>query len=252
MSTAADVRAALAARTDAEHAAILARFFQTHPGGYGEGDVFLGVRVPEIREVARQYADLPLDEVRDLLDDVEHEHRFAALAVAVNAFRRALKPRTLDPELREQLHGLYLDAVRAGCVDNWDLVDVSAESLVGEHLRTSGRSTDLLLELAREQDLWRRRVGVIATFAYTKAGDPEPTLAVARTVLDDRRDLVQKASGWMLRGRQAGRPLRPGRLPHRARPRHGAHRALVRDRAARPDAARAPALPLSELRARPS
>ncbi|GGD12395.1 DNA alkylation repair protein [Nocardioides daphniae] len=209
MPTASDVRSALAAVADPDDAVGYARFFQTQPGGYGEGDVFIGVRVPKARKVATAYAALPLDEVRDLLDDVEHEHRFTALVIAVEAFKRALRPRTRDDELRARLHALYLDAVLAGCVDNWDLVDVSAEWLVGEHVRTTGAGTALLHRLAGDDDLWRRRVGVIATVAFIKAGDPAPTFAVAEQVLDDRRDLVQKATGWMLRevGKRVDRAL---------------------------------------------
>lgn len=197
--TADDVRSALARVADPDDAVTYARFFQTQPGGYGEGDLFIGVRVPKARAVARAYAALPLDELRDLLDDVEHEHRLTALVIAVEAFKRALRPRTRDDDLRRRLHALYLDAVRAGCVDNWDLVDVSAEWLVGEHVRTSGAGTALIHTLAGDEDLWRRRVGILATFAHTKAGDPQPTFAVAEQVLADRRDLVQKATGWMLR-----------------------------------------------------
>ncbi|WP_343994251.1 DNA alkylation repair protein [Nocardioides dubius] len=197
--TADDVRAALALRADPYYAESLARFFQTHPGGYGEGDVFLGVRVPVVRAVAKEHTGLAWSEVRDLLDDDEHEHRFAALAMAVDAFRRALRPRSRDDALRKQLHELYLDAVHAGCVNSWDLVDVSAEWLVGEHLRTEGAGTALVMELVGEQDLWRRRVGIIATFAHIKAGASAPTFAAASAVIDDRRDLIQKASGWMLR-----------------------------------------------------
>ncbi len=199
MPTPDDVRRAVAAHADPVDAANLARFFQTHPGGYGEGDQFLGVRVPALRAVAKTYAALPPAGVRDLLDDPWHEHRMAALLIAVTAFRRAGKVRTADPALRQALHETYLDAVLAGRVDNWDLVDCSAEWLVGEHLRTSSRSTALMETLTAETDLWRRRVGIMATFAWTKAGDPAPALTAAAAVLDDRRDLVQKAAGWMLR-----------------------------------------------------
>lgn len=206
---AAEVRTALARVCDPVDAANLARFFQTQPGGYGEGDVFIGVRVPAARAVARTYADLPLDQIRSLLDDREHEHRFTALVIAVNAFRRALRPRTQDPRLRAELHGLYLDAVLAGRIDNWDLVDVSAEWLVGEHLRTSSGDTALVRRLTAEDDLWRRRVGIMSTFAFIKAGEAHPTLTAVAAVLDDRRDLVQKAAGWMLRevGKRIDRDL---------------------------------------------
>lgn len=198
MPTAAAVRRAIADLADPTDARNLARFFQTQPGGYGEGDVFVGVRVPALRQVAKAHADLPLDEARALLDDAQHEHRFAALVIWVNSWRRAGRTRSQDAELQRRLHAAYLDAVYGGRVNNWDLVDVSAEWLVGEHVRVHG-GTAVLASLVEEHDLWRRRVGILATFAWTKAGDPAPALAAATAVLDDRRDLIQKASGWMLR-----------------------------------------------------
>lgn len=202
-----EVRRAVAVHADPADAANLARFFQTHPGGYGEGDTFLGVRVPALRAVAKTYVALPPASLRELLDDAWHEHRMVALLIAVAAFKRAGQVRTADPSLRRALHETYLDAVCAGRVNNWDLVDCSAEWLVGEHLRTSSRTTALVEALTAETDLWRRRVAIMATFAWTKAGDPEPALTAAAAVLDDRRDLVQKAAGWMLRevGKRVGR-----------------------------------------------
>lgn len=194
---------------DPVDAANLARFFQARPGGYGEGDRFVGVRVPALRAVAKSHADLPPPAIRALLDDDWHEHRLVALIIAVDAWRRALRPRTADAARRALLHETYLDAVYAGRVNNWDLVDVSAEWLIGEHLRTSGAAATLIGALTAEPDLWRRRVGIMATFAYTKAGDPAPTLTAAASVLDDRRDLIQKATGWMLRevGKRVGRDV---------------------------------------------
>ncbi len=196
---ASDLRAELAQRTDPDHAAALARFFQTGPGQYGEGDVFLGVRVPVLRAVAKTYADLDLVECRDLLDDVEHEHRFLALTIMTQAHRRALRPRTRDVERCAAIHDAYLDALRSGGVDNWDLVDASAPWLLGEHLRVQVGSSRLLAELVTSEDLWIRRAGLLGTFAYTRAGDPAPALAMVREVLADDRPLIQKASGWMLR-----------------------------------------------------
>lgn len=207
--TGADVRAALGRRADPERAEGVAKFFQTHPGGYGEGDVFLGLSVPQQRAVAKEFADLPLPEIRDLLDDVEHEHRLTALLIAVAAFRRAGRPRTRDDDLRVRLHELYLDALHTGCVDNWDLVDSSVEALIGEHLISTGAGLTLLDSLVADDHLWRRRAGIVATFAFIKAGEAEPTFRVVSAVLDDRRDLIQKASGWMLRevGKRVNRDL---------------------------------------------
>ncbi|MFC6154980.1 DNA alkylation repair protein [Nocardioides yefusunii] len=211
-ATASDVRSALTRHADPERAVGVASFFQARPGGYGEGDVFLGLNVPTQRGVAKEFADLAYDEVRDLLDDVEHEHRLTALFIAVGAFRKAGKPRTRDDDARRRWHELYLDALRAGCIDNWDLVDSSVEALVGEHLRSLdpvGNDTTLLTELVTDEHLWRRRAGIVATFAFVKAGEAEPTFDAAVAVLDDRRDLIQKASGWMLRevGKRISRDL---------------------------------------------
>lgn len=207
--TGAAVRAALGRRANPERAEGVAKFFQTHPGGYGEGDVFLGLSVPQQRAVAKEFADLPLTEIRDLLDDVEHEHRLTALLIAVAAFRRAGRPRTRDDALRMRLHELYLDALQAGCIDNWDLVDSSVEALLGEHLISTGAGLALLDTLVADDHLWRRRAGIVATFAFIRAGEAEPTFRVVTSVLDDRRDLVQKASGWMLRevGKRVNRDL---------------------------------------------
>lgn len=207
--TADQVRSAVQALGEPADAANLARFFQVRPGGYGEGDRFVGVRVPALRAVAKSYADLPPEAIRALLDDEWHEHRLVALVIAVDAWRRARRPRTFDAQRCRHLHETYLDAVYAGRVNNWDLVDVSAEWLIGEHLRTSGAAPTLIQELTADPDLWRRRVGILSTFAYTKAGDPTATLAAAASVLDDRRDLIQKATGWMLRevGKRVGRDV---------------------------------------------
>jgi 3-methyladenine DNA glycosylase AlkD len=155
------------------------------------------VRVPATRRVVAHYRDLPLDEVRLLLRSPVHEDRLAALLILVAQFQRASAPRTRDDALRTRLHRFYLDAVGGGRVNNWDLVDATAEYLVGEYLR--GSPGDLLLELAASGGLWERRVAMIATFASIKTGDGGPALMVAERLLPDRHDLIQKAVGWMLR-----------------------------------------------------
>ncbi|WP_022888922.1 DNA alkylation repair protein [Agromyces italicus] len=209
--TADGVRAALAAAADAGRVPQIARFFKTAPGGYAEGDRFIGVTVPETRAVVRRFAGLPPAEVDLLLDSPIHEHRLAALLIMVSQFARASRTRTRDEAARLQLHAAYLAAVRRGRVDNWDLVDSSAEALVGELLFTSAPVEQaeplLLVELATSPSVWQRRVAVLATFAATKAGDARPALAIAVRLLDDRHDLIQKAVGWMLRevGKRVGR-----------------------------------------------
>jgi 3-methyladenine DNA glycosylase AlkD len=194
------VQAALAEHASAERALGSARFFKTGPGQYGEGDRFIGVSVPATRAVVAHFTDLPPLEIRKLLASPVHEHRLAALLVMVRQFQVASRPRTRDDGARAALHAAYLDVVRAGRVNNWDLVDASAEYLVGEFLREAGRGDDPLLDaLAASDSLWERRVGVLATFAFIKAGDGGPILRLAPRLLDDREDLMHKAVGWMLR-----------------------------------------------------
>ncbi|MCD2441107.1 DNA alkylation repair protein [Agromyces sp. SYSU K20354] len=198
--TARALAAAIDAAGDHDDAAFLQRFFKTGPGQYGEGDVFVGVRVPATRAIVRRFERMPLAEASALLDSPVHEHRLAALLVMVRQFRVASAFRTRDDAARERLNLAYLDAVRRDRVNNWDLVDASADSLVGEFLRESGRGDDALLdELAASDSLWERRVAVLATFAFIKAGDGAPILRLAPRLLDDREDLMHKAVGWMLR-----------------------------------------------------
>jgi hypothetical protein len=182
-------------------AEFLQRFFKSGAGEYGEGDVFIGVRVPATRTVVRQFRGMPQDQVEILLDSPVHEHRLAGLLVMVDAFTRASKPASRNDGERLRLHDDYLSAVYRGRVNNWDLVDSSAEYLVGECLRdnTTGADEGVIDRLAADDDLWRRRVGILSTFAWIKAGEAGPTLRICRAVRGDRRDLIQKASGWMLR-----------------------------------------------------
>ena len=150
-STAAAVRSALAEHADAADAGNLTRFFKTGPGEYGEGDVFVGVRVPAIRAVAKRFSGLPAAEIDVLLDSPVHEHRMAALLILNGQFARAAKPRTYDAAAQEEIVRLYLAAVRRGRVNNWDLVDVSAERILGPWLLDKPR--DLLMELADSESL---------------------------------------------------------------------------------------------------
>ncbi|HEX7835026.1 MAG TPA: DNA alkylation repair protein, partial [Pseudolysinimonas sp.] len=192
MATAEDVRAGLAAAADSGDAVFLQRFFKTGPREYGEGDVFIGVRVPATRSVVRRFRGLPpagldYDEIDELLDSPVHEHRLAGALLLVARYPK-------DPDT---VFDRYLAAVRRGRINNWDLVDSSSEFIVGEHLRDRDRG--LLDELAASGSLWQRRVAVLATFAFIKHGDPSTTFALAERLLTDREDLMHKAVGWMLR-----------------------------------------------------
>jgi 3-methyladenine DNA glycosylase AlkD len=199
-ATAAAVQTALADLASPERAAASARFFKKGPGQYGEGDHFIGVSVPSTRTVVRRFERMSPAEASALLASPVHEHRLAALLIMVRQFEVAGRPRTRDDAARWALHAAYLDALRTGRVNNWDLVDASAEYLVGEFLREAGRDEHPLLdELAASGSLWQRRVAVLATFAFIKAGDGRPILLLAPRLLDDREDLMHKAVGWMLR-----------------------------------------------------
>jgi 3-methyladenine DNA glycosylase AlkD len=212
VTTAAEVQEALAAVADPDDAVFLQRFFKTGRGEYGEGDVFIGVRVPQTRAVAKRFVDLPLTEVRVLLDSPIHEHRLAALLLLNAAFARASSVGHRDDAERGRLADFYLRAVRDGRVNNWDLVDASAEFVLGPYL--ADRPRDLLHELAAGLVLWERRVAVLSTFAFLKQGDASTTLELAALLLDDPEDLMHKAVGWMLRetGKRVDRGLLLGFL----------------------------------------
>jgi 3-methyladenine DNA glycosylase AlkD len=168
-------------------AAHLQRYFKTGPGEYGEGDVFLGVRVPAVRTVARRYRGMTESEIDVLLDSPVHEHRFAALDILVAQYR----------DDAERVVGQYLGAMQRGRVNNWDLVDSSAEYILGPWLFDRDRS--LVFALAQSDDVWERRIAIITTFGFIRRGDASTTLELALLLIDDRHDLIHKAVGWMLR-----------------------------------------------------
>lgn len=202
---AADVAAAIDAAGSPERAESSARFFKTGPGEYGEGDRFAGVSVPEQRRIAKQFKGIDPSEIRTLLAGEVHEHRLTALLMLVWEYEHAA-----DPEARGPWLELYLEQVRAGRVNNWDLVDSSAAEIVGASVADGESSEALIAGLASEDDLWPRRVGIVATYAWFTRGEPGPLVrVVAPLVIDDRRDLIQKAFGWMLRelGKRCDRDL---------------------------------------------
>ena len=198
--TAAGLAAALDAAGDPADAVVLQRYFKTGPGEYGEGDVFVGVRVPGVRALVKRSRSMPVDQAFELLGSAVHEHRLAALLVLVDRFVSASRVRTRDEDLQEELHARYLAAVAGGQVNNWDLVDASAETLVGAWLLgPPAHPPGELDRLAGSPLLWERRVSIVATFTFIKAGLAEPTLRLAGLLLDDPEPLIHKASGWMLR-----------------------------------------------------
>ncbi|MCP5518216.1 MAG: DNA alkylation repair protein [Verrucomicrobiales bacterium] len=187
--TACAVRRALRAVARPAKAAVLERFFKTGPGEYAEGDRFLGVTVPEQRRIARRFGELPMPATLELLASPIHEERLTALLVWVRQFERG------DDSVRRTIHATYLD--HTARVNNWDLVDLSAPSLVGAWLVE--RSRRPLQRLARSASLWERRIAIVATHAFIRRGEFADTLAIADRLIADREDLIHKAVGWMLR-----------------------------------------------------
>ena len=187
--TANDIQARLRSLGNPKDATFLVGFFKTGPGQYGEGDQFIGVRVPVIRKVAKEFKGLPLAEVECLLHSPIHEERLAALVILV---MRAAKA---DAKTRKQIYDLYL--AKTKFVNNWDLVDLSAPQIVGTYLADKSRRP--LYRLAKSSWLWDRRISILATFHFIRLGDFGDTMKIAELLLTDREDLMHKAVGWMLR-----------------------------------------------------
>jgi 3-methyladenine DNA glycosylase AlkD len=187
---AATIRARLRALASPRVAAASQRFFRTAPGEYGHGDRFLGIRVPALRVVAREFRAAPLSVALVLLRSPWHEERLVALVILVEQFARGTE---LE---RRRIYERYLEHVPR-YVNNWDLVDSSAHLIVGAYLEEGDR--ELLDELARSPHLWSRRVAIIATFWFIRRGSFDDTLRIAELLLDDDEDLIHKATGWMLR-----------------------------------------------------
>lgn len=187
--TVSDVRRALMAEANPEDAVFLQRFFRTGPGEYGEGDCFLGIRVPVLRRFVLEFRDLPLKSALTLLRSTWHEARLLALLLLVERYRRGQSAE------REVVFRAYLAHTRF--INNWDLVDLSAYHIVGPHVDPSDLS--LLERLARSASLWERRIAMLATFHWIRQGEFGPALRIAAILENDSHDLIHKAVGWMLR-----------------------------------------------------
>jgi len=164
-------------------------FFKTGPGQYGEGDQFIGVTVPEQRVLSRKYKDLPFAELTELLHSRVHEERLLSLFILVGQYKKG------DEATKDKIYNFYLENTRF--INNWDLVDSSAEFIVGPYLEDKPK--DILKKLAKSALLWDRRIAMIATFHYIKKADFKLSLAIAAMLVNDKHDLIQKAVGWMLR-----------------------------------------------------
>jgi len=171
----------------------LQKFFQTAPGQYGEGDIFLGLTVPQVRTVAKEYKAISLDEIDVLVRSKFHEVRLCGLVILTLQYKAAKERKT-----KKKLFDLYMKAMTDGYINNWDLVDVTAP-IIGEYLIDSDDPYVLLYKLAKSKSLWQRRVSMVFTFAFIRSGDIEPTFEMAEKLLHDKHDLIHKAVGWALR-----------------------------------------------------
>ncbi len=184
-----EVQDRLRALGNPEAAVFAARYFKTGPGQYGEGDIFLGLRVPVLRSLAKEFQALDLDQVLLLLRSKVHEDRLLALLILVRRAARA------EPSLQKQIYRLYLDHTLY--INNWDLVDCSAPAIVGGYLADRDRRP--LDRLAASRSLWERRISIVATLHFIRRHEFADTLRVAERLIGDREDLIHKAAGWMLR-----------------------------------------------------
>ena len=184
-----DVQAALRKHVDKSDVVALQRFFKTGPGEYGEGDQFLGVRVPSTRRVARKYRLLPLADTLTLLHSAMHEERLSALLILTQQFRDG------SPDKQAEIYRMYLNNTQY--INNWDLVDTSAEHIIGAYLNNRPRKP--LHTLSQSENLWERRIAIMATFHFIKNNEFGETLKIAERLVADKEDLIHKAVGWMLR-----------------------------------------------------
>jgi 3-methyladenine DNA glycosylase AlkD len=172
-------------------ARIYQRFFKTGKGEYGEGDIFLGIKTPAQKEIAKKYILLPVEDLQKLLDSKIHEHRAVALSILMHKYKKSRK----NPVEKMRIFQFYLKNTRR--INNWDLVDMSAPGIVGDFSVKEGN--DMIRYLAKSENLWEKRIAIISTLAFIRNRNFGETLAVAGILLNDKHDLIHKAVGWMLR-----------------------------------------------------
>lgn len=165
------------------------KFFKTGPGEYGEGDIFIGLSVPKQREIAKKYKNMELKEIQKLIKSPTHEHRMAALMILKMQFEKD------SGDKKERIVKFYLKNKRY--INNWDLVDISSYKILGEWLLD--KNPDILYELAESDSLWDRRIAIVTTFAFIHTGEYKHTVKLAEKLINDKHDLIHKATGWALR-----------------------------------------------------
>lgn len=199
MLTSTKAKKELAKYSQKERSGVLQGFFKTGKGEYGEGDIFIGVYVPNIRKVAKEYISLSLSEIEKLLSSKIHEERLLALLILV------LKYKCSTSGDKKEIYNFYLNHTKY--INNWDLVDLSAKEIVGDYLIFHPKEKTVLKELAESEYLWNRRISIIATYAFILNKSSVETFEISKLLLKDKQDLIHKAVGWMLRevGKRIGR-----------------------------------------------
>jgi 3-methyladenine DNA glycosylase AlkD len=184
-----DIRIKLQQLGSEEKASILQRFFKTGPGEYGEGDVFIGVKVPELRKLVKEYQDITLDTVKQLLSSLIHEERMLALLILIDKYSKG------NDTVKKKIYELYIQNTKF--INSWDLVDSSAHHIIGDFLLNKSKAP--IYRLATSKSLWERRIAILSTFRFIKQGNYSETLKISKILLTDEQDLIHKAVGWMLR-----------------------------------------------------
>lgn len=188
-----EISIALRALTDVKQATNLARFFKTGKGQYGEGDKFLGLKVPQIRYIVGQfYKTTTLPTILELLHSEYHEERLCALLLLVKLYNKAETP--LE---RETYYKTYL--ANTTYINNWDLVDLSAPNIIGNYLFKYSKQADILLKLAKSDLIWDRRIAILSSFYYIRENSFDLSFEIIEILIADKHDLIHKAIGWMLR-----------------------------------------------------
>lgn len=183
-----DIRREILSQSNPKKAKALQQYFKTGIGEYGEGDIFLGIMVPESRKIASRYYGLPENCLKELLNSKIHEERLISLLILVSNYHKY-------PDMRDRIFSFYLE--NTPCINNWDLVDISAPKIVGRHL--FDKSREILYDLAGSGNIWERRISIISTSFFIQDNDFADTLNISGILLNDPHDLIHKAVGWMLR-----------------------------------------------------
>lgn len=188
-----DIITQIEAETNPEKAKHLQYFFKTGKGQYAEGDLFLGLAVPQTRAIVKQTEKLPLEEIGKLLDSPYHEIRLAGLLLLVKQYKAAKK----DKIEQQAVYEFYVENARKA--NNWDLVDLTCRDIIGMHLLDKEEERNILYTLIKSENLWEQRIAIVSTWAFIKQHQFDDTFALSLQIMDHKHDLMHKAMGWMLR-----------------------------------------------------